>query len=546
MRKNIYFLIIVAVLTLAVSCSREFVEADTINGNIQPSDHSETATKKEENDALETSQEESSFGQGENPTFSDSVLPDPEPEIVVDPEFTNPTIPQEEIQTINDYLAEEIRQYTVSDDTLYFAVYSPGAKVSKDESGKTEELRSVLAEKLKTSENMLKGFSRDMYACYFVYDKTLYRYFIPTETLENLYSDSDLVSMHLYSNYYIMLETVTPAIKNWLAELNALGHDYKTFEEAVKDGQECYFDNSTWFCRYEVLTGKAVPIHRTEAMGDPFSPYGSAHFDYNEPQEQIVSSEDSFKAITDPKEFVALFIKALREGETDKANLLCGERRFNSLSADKSLEKDLYAEGDGCNRLITVKDGFIVCENVSSSDIYFAREGDCLGYAIYLRNAGDRFVVEAVGKYAFEFALCDAENYLRFPYAEDFCVYLYNGSSSDYYYSEEGFCAEYSYPKDTLVQLIICAIKKGDFTTLKHICRNNNSAAAQITEIDAPVISYDPFGFTGRAKDVSVEYENDVSLVLTVTTEQDETIELKVALIETEGRYAVSTIEVMQ
>ena len=262
---------------------------------------------------------------------------------------------------------------------------------------------------------------------------------------------------------------------------------------------------------------------------------------------QVSEEEEQLKTVTDPKEFAALFINALREGDADTANLLCGEKRFSSLTADKSLEKDPYAEGDGCNRLITVEDGYIVCENVSGSDVYFTLEGDCLGYALYVRKAGDRFVIEAVGKYASEFALCDAENYLRFPYTEEFRVFLYNGAPAEYYYSDAGFRAEYSYPKDTLENLIVCAMKKGDFTTLKHLCRNLNFGAAEPTDSDEPVVvSSMPFGFDGRAKDVSIENEIDLTHIITVTTEQNETVKLKAELQKNGDGYMISTLEVAE
>lgn len=79
----------------------------------------------------------------------------------------------------------------------------------------------------------------------------------------------------------------------------------------------------------------------------------------------------------------------------------------------------------------------IFCEAVSESDEYFVREGDCIGYAVYVRDAGDCFVIETVGKYAYEFAICDAEEHLRFPYFYDFRFYLDTGLHENYFWSED-------------------------------------------------------------------------------------------------------------
>ena len=210
-------------------------------------------------------------------------------------------------------------------------------------------------------------------------------------------------------------------------------------------------------------------------------------------------TEDDIRSITDPIEFVSLYIKALREGDADSANLLRGEKRFDTLAADKSLAKDPYAETDGVNRLIPVEDGYIVCEAVNGSDVYFVREGDCIGYAVYVRDTCDRFVVEAVGKYAYEFAISDAEEYLRFPYFYDFKVYLDTGLHGNYFWSEEG-TSDYSYPKDLLADVIACTLGKGDFQSLKHLYGDFSagSSSSGSSENGEPVIvtSSAPFGFS--------------------------------------------------
>ena len=52
------------------------------------------------------------------------------------------------------------------------------------------------------------------------------------------------------------------------------------------------------------------------------------------------------------------------------------------------------------------------------------------------------------------------------------------------------------------------------------------------------------FGFSGRAKEVTCEEETDLSLILTITTQQEETVRLRALLKEEGDGYCLSGIEV--
>lgn len=234
----------------------------------------------------------------------------------------------------------------------------------------------------------------------------------------------------------------------------------------------------------------------------------------------------------DPKEFVGLYIKALCEGDAEALNLLYGKELFSETQADPVLETDKYSEIDGITRVIETEDGFIVSQAVKDSDVYFVREGNCIGYTCYVRKTGDRFVMVATAKYAFEFAECSAEDYSLFPYTEDFRIVpdekTLNGSFSE----------------ELLTDLITSALKKGDFFTLDTLCKDMSVCETRPAEGEPAVINRAPFGYVGPVADVVCKKESETTVKFEVKTLDGKTVKLTATLKKDGDGYCLSTLAV--
>ncbi|MBQ6052190.1 MAG: hypothetical protein IJL30_02755 [Clostridia bacterium] len=245
---------------------------------------------------------------------------------------------------------------------------------------------------------------------------------------------------------------------------------------------------------------------------------------------QTQMTEELIKQTADPKEFVGLYIKALCEGDAEALNLLYGKELFTETQADPVLETDPYSEIDGITRVIETEDGFIVSESVKDSDVYFVRDGNCIGYTCYIRNTGNRFVMVATAKYAFEFAECAAEDYSLFPYTEDFRI-----APDDKTLSE-------SFPAELLTEIITSALKKGDIRTLKTLCKDMTFDEPQHAEGEPTPVNRAPFGYAGAAAEVICKPENDTTVLFEVKTLDGNTVNLTATLKKDGDGYCLSTL----
>jgi hypothetical protein len=232
----------------------------------------------------------------------------------------------------------------------------------------------------------------------------------------------------------------------------------------------------------------------------------------------------------DARAFIDLYLRALREGDADSVNFLFRKKRFDTLEADPVLETDPYSIIDGITRVIETEDGFIVSQAVKDSDVYFVREGSCIGYTCYVRKTGNRFVMVATAKYAFEFAECTAEDYSLFPYTEDFRIVpdekTLNGSFSE----------------ELLIDLITSALKKGDFFTLDTLCKDMSFDAAKPAEGEPAVVNRAPFGYAGPAADVVCKKESETTAKFEIKTPDGNTVNLTATLKKDGDGYCLSTL----
>ncbi len=232
----------------------------------------------------------------------------------------------------------------------------------------------------------------------------------------------------------------------------------------------------------------------------------------------------------DARAFIDLYLRALREGDADSVNFLFRKKRFDTLEADPVLETDPYSIIDGITRVIETEDGFIVSQAVKDSDVYFVREGSCIGYTCYVRNTGDRFVMVATAKYAFEFAECAAEDYSLFPYTEDFRI-----APDDKTLSE-------SFPAELLTEIITSALKKGDIWTLKTLCKDMTFDEPQHAEGEPTPVNRAPFGYAGPAEDVICKKESETTVKFEIKTLDGKTVNLTATLKKDGDGYCLSTL----
>lgn len=241
-------------------------------------------------------------------------------------------------------------------------------------------------------------------------------------------------------------------------------------------------------------------------------------------------SDELISRMPDARAFVDLYVKALREGDAAALNLLYGKELFTETQADPVLETDPYSVIDGITRVIETEDGFIVSQAVKDSDVYFVREGNCIGYTCYIRNTGNRFVMVATAKYAFEFAECAAEDYSLFPYTEDFRI------------APDEKTLNGSFSEELLTDLITSALKKGDIWTLKTLCKDMTFDEPQQAEGEPTPVNRAPFGYSGPAAEVICKPENDTTVFFEVKTLDGNTVNLTATLKKDGDGYCLSTL----